>query len=159
MQIDLTYQSDQDRLCLSLRSPEVSTHWWLTRRMTLGMLKGWLAKLDEVPLPTWSDAPWQAPSAQRDLAQEHALSLEFDGPALREKLNLPVEGMHLVDTANITVTPTECRLQLVAGSENCQLVLTRKESHTLVEAMALQVRQAGWLRALALPEWLGVKQP
>jgi hypothetical protein len=38
-------------------------------------------------------------------------------------------------------------------------VLTRKESHTLVEAMALQVRQAGWLRALALPEWLGVKQP
>jgi hypothetical protein len=157
MQIDLTYQSAQDRLCLSLRGAEVRTHWWLTRRMTLGLLKGWLAKLDEVPLPSWEHAPWQAPSTQRDLAQEHALSLEFDGPALTPKMVLPTDGLHLVDTVNITVTPTECRLQLVAANENCQLVLTRKETHTLVEAMALQVRKAGWLQALTLPDWLGVE--
>jgi hypothetical protein len=159
MQIDLTYQSDQDRLCLSLRSPEVSTHWWLTRRMTLGMLKGWMAKLDEVPLPTWTHAPWQTRQAERDLAQEHALSLEFDGPALTQKQALPADGLHLVDTVNIAVTPTECRLQLLAGSETCQLVLTRKESHALVEAMAMQVRKAGWLKALNMPDWLGAEHP
>ncbi len=156
MQIDLTYQASQDRLCLSLRGPEVHTHWWLTRRMTLGLLKGWLAKLDEVPLPAYP-VPWQATPTQRDLAQEHALSLEFDGPELTQKLALPVDDLHLVDTVNITVTPTECRLQLVAANESCQLVLTRKESHTLVEAMALQVRKAGWLQALTLPDWLGLE--
>jgi hypothetical protein len=68
-----------------------------------------------------------------------------------------MDGLHLVDTVNITVTPTECRLQLVAEGETCQLVLTRKESHTLVEATALQARKAGWLKALALPDWLGVE--
>ena len=158
MQIDLTYDATQDRLCLTLRGADESTHWWLTRRMTLALLQGWLGKLEEVPLPIWADAPWTQGAAPRDLAQEHALSLEFDAPAYNPRTTLPREDLRLVDTANIIVTPTECRLQLVAAGTTCQLVLTRKESHGLVEAFALQVRQAGWLQVLDLPDWVGVPQ-
>lgn len=157
MQIDLTYHAEQDRLCLSLRQPDAPSHWWLTRRMTLGLLQGWLGKLDEVPLPTWEQAPWQTNPAQRDLAQEHALSLEFDGPARTQPVPLPVEDLHLVDTVHINVQPTDCQLQLVAAGHSCRIALTRKESHALVEAMALQVRKAGWLKTPALPAWLGVE--
>lgn len=159
MEIDVTYQGVEDRICLSLRGKEGSTHWWFTRRMALGLLKGWLDKLDEVPIPTWEHAPWQTSARQRDLAQEHALSLEFDGPALNKRADLPDKDRRLVETVTITVSPTATKLNLVAGGENCHLELTRKESHAMVEALALHVRRAAWLQAIALPEWLGTVPP
>jgi hypothetical protein len=60
-----------------------------------------------------------------------------------------------VDTASLTVSPTETRLELVAGKNSARLNLTRMESHALAEALALMARKGEWLLGVDLPPWLG----
>jgi len=48
-------------------------------------------------------------------------------------------------------------LHLIGQGKESQLALTRKESHTLLEMLAQKARVVGWLDAVQLPHWLGVK--
>lgn len=59
LSIDLSYRPEEDRIRLTLR-PAAAAHsqWWLTRRITLALMRAWVDKLQEVPLPEVTAAPW-----------------------------------------------------------------------------------------------------
>ena len=155
MKMDVTYHPDQDRIRLCLRTDQQSIDWWLTRRITLRLLQALLQQLERVPLPTLNQ-PW-LPPAEREMAQEHAMSLEFDALVADDpgRSTQPGQAGLLVDTATLNVSPTETRLELAAGKNNAKLSLTRMESHALVEALALMARKGQWLTGIDLPPWLG----
>jgi len=154
MKIDVSYHPEQDRVRLCLRTDQQRSDWWLTRRITIRLLEGWLGKLEQVPLPT-VDAEWMPRNPQRLLDQEHALSLEFDAVSIDPSAPQAGAGGLLVSTINLTVSPTESRLALISGTNKAALSLTRKESHAFMEALAQRARQADWLKACRLPDWLG----
>ena len=160
MKMDVTYHPAQDRIRLCLRSDAQSTDWWLTLRITLRLLQALLQQLERVPLPTLNQ-PWLPRPAEREMAQEHAMSLEFDALVADDpgRSTQPGQTGLLVDTASLTVSPTETRLELVAGKNNAKLNLTRMESHALVEALALMARKGQWLTSIDLPPWLGQATP
>lgn len=160
MKMDVTYHPNEDRIRLCLRTDQQSTDWWLTRRITLRLLQALLQQLERVPLPTLNQ-PWLPRPAEREMAQEHAMSLEFDALVADDpgRSTQPGQTGLLVDTASLTVSPTETRLELVAGKNNAKLNLTRMESHALVEALALMARKGQWLTSIDLPPWLGQATP
>lgn len=160
MKMDVTYHPTQDRIRLCLRSDQQSSDWWLTRRITLRLLQALLQQLERVPLPALNQ-PWMPRAAEREIAQEHAMSLEFDALVADDpgRSTQPSQTGLLVDTASLTVSPTETRLELVAGNSNAKLNLTRMESHALVEALALMTRKSQWLTSIDLPPWLGQAAP
>jgi hypothetical protein len=160
MKMDVTYHPDQDRLRLCLRTEQQSTDWWLTRRITLRLLQALLKQLERVPLPALNQ-PWLPRPAGREIAQEHAMSLEFDALVADDpgRSTQPAPTGMLVKTASLNVSPTETRLELVAGKNNAKLNLTRMESHALVEALALMARKGQWLNGMDLPPWLGQANP
>lgn len=153
-QISLTYLPDEDRLHLRIAAGEQHSHWWLTRRITLRLLTAWLGKLNEVAPPTLS-LPWMRQSAERNLHEEHELSLEFDALRHEPKLAQMGDSAGLVSSIQLNVTPTDTSLSLMASGSQTSVALTRKESHALVEALGLQARKAEWLQGLALPDWIG----
>lgn len=159
MKMDVTYHPDQDRIRLCLRTDQQRTDWWLTRRITLRLLQALLQQLERVPLPTINQ-PW-LPPAEREMAQEHAMSLEFDALVADDpgRSTQPAQTGLLVDTATLNVSPTETRLELAAGKNNAKLNLTRMESHALVEALALMARKGQWLTSIDLPPWIGQGTP
>ncbi len=159
MKMDVTYHPTQDRLRLCLRTEQQRTDWWLTRRLALRLLQALLSRLQQVPLPTLNQ-PWLPSPGTREIAQEHAMSLEFDALVVDDPGRAPPgqTGL-LVETASLTVSPTETRLELVAGKNNARLNLTRMESHALAEALALMARKGEWLTGLELPAWLGQVKP
>ena len=160
MKMDVTYHPDQDRIRLCLRTDQQSIDWWLTRRITLRLLQALLQQLERVPLPTLNQ-PWLPRPAEREMAQEHAMSLEFDALVADDpgRSTQPGQTGLLVDTTSLTVSPTETRLELAAGKNNATLNLTRMESHALVEALALMARKGQWLTSIDLPPWLGQATP
>lgn len=156
-QISFTFDAEQDRLWLVAQVAEQRSGCWLTRRVALALLQAWVNRLEQVPLPH-VEAPWMPPRAARQLAQEHALSLEFDAPRSEAKPKPLGNGGFLATVAHLTVSPTESELVLKGqGGSQVSMSLTRRESHAFVEALALQVRQAQWLTACALPPWLGTE--
>ena len=156
MKMDVTYHPNEDRIRLCLRTDQQSIDWWLTRRITLRLLQALLQQLERVPLPTLNQ-PWLPRPAEREMAQEHAMSLEFDALVADDpgRSTQPAQTGLLVDTATLNVSPTETRLELAAGKNNAKLNLTRMESHALVEALALMARKGQWLTGIDLPPWLG----
>lgn len=155
-QISFTFDAEQDRLWLVAQVAEQRSGCWLTRRVSLALLKAWVNKLEQVPLPHVA-APWMPPRADRQLAQEHALSLEFDAPRSEVKPKPSGNGGFLATVAQLTVSPTESQLVLKGQASQVSVLLTRRESHAFVEALALQARQAQWLTTCALPPWLGTE--
>lgn len=128
--------------------------------IALRLLQAMLKQLQQVPLPALNQ-PWLPRPAERELAQEHAMSLEFDALVADDpgRSTQPGPTGLLVDTASLTVSPTETRLELVAGKSSAKLNLTRMESHALVEALALMARKGQWLTGIDLPPWLGQAKP
>ncbi len=159
MKMDVTYHPNEDRIRLCLRTDQQRTDFWLTRRITLRLLQALLQQLERVPLPTINQ-PW-LPPAEREMAQEHAMSLEFDALVADDpgRSTQPGQAGLLVDTATLNVSPTETRLELAAGKNNAKLNLTRMESHALVEALALMARKGQWLTSIDLPPWIGQATP
>lgn len=157
LSIDVTYVPRQDRLRLTVRTQAEAWHWWLTRKMALRWIEGWVGKLESVPLPEVSvpNMP-RLDLAERDLAQEHALSLEFDSP--RPNPQAPKtddDAPMLLDQLTLTVAALGCKVELVAGDQSMALNFTRKDAHCFLEALSLKARHAGWLKVPALPQWLG----
>ena len=154
LQLDLTYLPVEDRLLLALRIGQEQADWWLTRRMVSAFVLALADKLESVALPSVSLANLR--SAERNLGQEHALSLEFDGPQPKATVSTPHKAALLLQEVTLTVTELDCTLVLKAPPQATQMVLTRKETHALLEMLASKARQAGWLQAAQWPEWLSV---
>lgn len=157
LSIDVGYEGSQDRLVLTTRTAESSWRWWLTRKMAMRWMTGWVAKLQEVPLPVVavSNVPNLVPSV-RNLADEHALSLEFDSPQVNAGVSVETQVTVLLEQVSLHVRQFDCQIQLIAQGQSLSLTFSRKDAHCFLEALALKARQAGWFEVPVLPEWLGV---
>lgn len=122
MELDLTYLRQEDRLRLSLRG---QADWLVTRSLLLKLLPAWVDKLQKIDLPSVS-----IPLGPRDLGQEHALSLEFDGPKSTNYQPAQASDDTLVIEIKLTVDALGAKLHLIGQGRESQLALTRKESHT-----------------------------
>jgi len=149
MELDLTYLEKEDRMRLSLRG---QADWLVTRSMLLKLLPAWVAKLQSIDLPSVG-----IPLGPRDLGQEHALSLEFDGPQSTNFKRAQASDDTLLMEIKLTVDAMGAKLHLIGQGRESQLALTRKESHTLLEMLAQKARVVGWLDTVQLPQWLGAK--
>ena len=149
MELDLAYLPQEDRLRLSLRG---QVNWLVTRSLLLKLLPAWVEKLQSIDLPSVD-----IPLGPRDLGQEHALSLEFDGPQPTDTKPTQVSADILLFEIKLTVNALGSKLHLIGEGRESQLDLTRKESHTLLEMLAQKARVVGWQDAVQLPYWLGVK--
>lgn len=149
MELDLTYLAPEDRMRLSLRG---QADWLVTRSLLLKLLPAWVDKLQSIDLPAVD-----IPLGTRDLGQEHALSLEFDGPQPTNVKPMPVFTDTLLFEIKLTVDALGAKLHLIGQGQQSQLSLTRKESHTLLEMLAQKARAVGWLDAVQLPPWLGAQ--
>ena len=149
MELDLTYLRQEDRLRLSLRG---QADWLVTRSLLLKLLPAWVEKLQKIDLPSVG-----IPLGPRDLGQEHALSLEFDGPKSTNFQPAQVSDDTLLIEIKLTVDALGAKLNLIGHGRESQLALTRKESHTLLEMLAQKARLVGWLDTAPLPHWLGAK--
>lgn len=158
MKMDLTYDPGQDRIRLCLRTGDEQVDWWLTRRIALRLLTALLGQLEKVPLPV-VDVPWLPKPTSREIAQEHAMSLEFDAVSVDPAAPKARHNGLVVETISLTVTPAETRLDLSAGTSSTRVNLTRMDSHALVEALALMARKGEWLLGVKLPHWVGQTQP
>jgi len=149
MNIDLRYLPVEDRMRLTLRGKAT---WLLTRSLLLRLVSAWLQRLEATDLP---DVGMRL--GARNLEQEHALSLEFDGPQpLAEPAGAAAEpeGALLLQ-AHLTVDALGASLELQGQTLQTSLSLTRKESHLLLEMLAHKARTVGWLAGVDWPEWLG----
>ena len=147
MELDLTYLAQEDRMRLSLRG---QADWLVTRSLLLKLLPAWVAKLQGIDLPAIG-----IPLGPRDLGQEHALSLEFDGPQPSNFKPTQASKDVLLFEIKLTVDALGAKLHLVGQGRESQLALTRKESHTFLEMLAQKARLVGWLDTVQLPQWLG----
>jgi hypothetical protein len=147
MELDLTYLAPEDRMRLSLRG---QADWLLTRSLLLKLLPAWVDKLQSIDLPSVG-----VPMGPRDLGQEHALSLEFDGPQSTNFQPAMASNDTLLIEIKLTVDALGAKLHLQGQGRESMLTLTRKESHTLLEMLAQKARAVGWLAAVQLPHWLG----
>ena len=147
MELDLTYLAPEDRMRLSLRG---QADWLVTRSLLLKLLPAWVDKLQSIDLPSVG-----VPMGPRDLGQEHALSLEFDGPQSTNFQPAKASNDTLLIEIKLTVDALGAKLHLIGQSKESKLSLTRKESHTLLEMLEQKARAVGWLDAVRLPHWLG----
>lgn len=150
MQIDLTYLPQEDRMRLSLRG---HADWLITRSLLLKLVSAWVEKIEAIELPAVG-----IPLGQRDIEQEHALSLEFDGPTTTQQPP-PNPGSNALLLSEISLTLDALGTQLVmrGQTKETKLVLTRKESHLILEMLAKKARDVKWLDAVSWPLWLGVR--
>jgi len=151
--MDLNYLFEEDRLAFTIRSLNTQTRWALTRRMTLALLNAWVEKLESVDLPSVYVKGLN--TTPRNLKQEHALSLEFDGPQISNSSLKSLESSCLVKEVTLRVTNTDSSLTLKSENQFSEIQLTRKESHALLEMLAIKAKQVNWLGSPKLPNWLG----
>ena len=149
MELDLTYLKQEDRMRLSLRG---QADWLVTRSLLLKLIPVWVEKLHSIDLPSIG-----IPLGPRDLGQEHALSLEFDGPKSTKFKPTQANYDTLLIEIKLTVDALGGNLHLIGHNRESQLALTRKESHNLLEMLAQKARVVGWLDTVQLPHWLGAK--
>ena len=156
MNLDVYYSAEEDRLRLSLRDHNNRTDCWLSRRILLAWINGWLRQLDAVNLPQVAgvDLP-------RDLGAEHRLSLEFDGPVSAPEVlhTIPPRSEWLRETLSLTVQATGSVLTLNGQGNQMSFELTRKESHAVLDMLAAKARVVGWLDTPQWPVWLGTSEP
>lgn len=147
MKIDLSYVPEQDRLRLSLQS---QADWLITRSLLLKLVPAWIEKLKSVELPNVGFS-----LGDRDISQEHSLSLEFDGPTTSQQKIEQDPKARLVNEITLTVEPTGVKLTMSGEGTQTNLSLTRKESHLVLEMLAKKAREAQWLNEVVWPSWLG----
>jgi hypothetical protein len=159
MNLDLVYLPEQDRMRFSVRA---QADWLITRSLLLKLLDALLQKLDAIDLPAVN-----VPLGQRDIALEHALSLEFDGPYQATQTPPLASKSQLLHEVSITIDPAGTLLVLrsqgdvkTEGKDEGEgiittLQLTRMQSHMVLEMLAKKARAAHWLDAHPLPQWLG----
>jgi len=125
--------------------------WLITRCMLINLVSTWLRKLEQIDLPDVGIA-----LGQRDVAQEHALSLEFDGPKNQtQALHPSALASRLLYEVTLTVDAFGTQLHLSGQGQGNTMRLTRKESHALLEMLTTKARAAKWTDAVDWPDSLG----
>ena len=147
MKIDLSYLPAEDRMHLSVAE---QSGWLITRSLLIKLVNAWVDKLQKVDLP---DVGFSL--GNRDIGQEHALSLEFDGPTTSQKKPSTQVKSRLLQEVTLTVDSVGAKLVLRGEEVETNLTLTRKESHLVLEMLANKARAVGWLDAVVWPDWLG----
>ena len=153
LHLDLAYLAEEDRVLLTLYKENIRLDWWLTRRMAVALVSAWIEKLELIGFPQIEIAQFQNP--ERNLPQEHELSLEFDGPKSKKLNSKSTQNTELIKEVTISVSQVECALLIKAENRSTQLNLTRKESHALLEMISSKARHAGWIEIPNWPNWLG----
>jgi uncharacterized protein (UPF0128 family) len=118
--------------------------------LLLKLFPAWLEKLHSVDLPNVG-----FPLGDRDIGQDHALSLEFDAPTASRQKSLPELNARLVHEITLTVDATDVRLVMRGEGAETNLTLTRKECHLVLEMLAKKAREAQLLSQVAWPSWFG----
>ena len=147
MKIDLNYIAAEDRMCLSIRG---QGGWLITRSLLLKLVAAWLEKLQSIDLP-----PVGFSLGDRDICQEHALSLEFDAPITSQLKKEPEAQTRLIQEVTLSVDAVGAKLILRGDGAETSLTLTRKESHLVLEMLASKARAVNWLNEVQWPGWLG----
>lgn len=150
MNLDLTYLPADDRMRFSVRS---QADWLITRRLLLKLLDAWLQKLQTIDLPAVN-----VPLGQRDIALEHALSLEFDGPHTTQQAPKATPEAKLLEEVSITVDKVGTQMVMRGAGVETSFSLTRMQSHMVLEMLAKKARDVQWIDAHQLPQWLGASQ-
>ena len=133
-------------MCLSLRG---QGGWLITRSLLLKLVAAWIEKLQSIDLPQVGFS-----LGDRDISQEHALSLEFDAPTKSEQ-EPPLEmKINLLQEVTLSVASIGVLLVMRGGGLETSLSLTRKESHLLLEMLAKKAKAAKWLDEVQWPSWL-----
>jgi hypothetical protein len=148
MHLDLTYLPLEDRMRLSVRG---KADWLITRSLLLQLVVVLVQKLQDIDLPNVG-----FPLGQRDISQEHALSLEFDAPKLSSTNLEPAPQMLLLQEVTLSVDELGTKFAMRGQGLEIEMNFTRKESHLVLEMLAQKAREAKWLEAVKLPDWLGV---
>jgi len=151
LDIDLKFDNRNDRLLISLNEGSNDLNWWLTRRITLRLIKAWAEKLELVGLPKIDAYNQNYP---RDISLEHKLSLEFDGPKPKKETRKTVQVIHLVEEINISVSSLGCQLQFKSKNKDASFNITRMQSHAILEMLSSVVKKAQWLDKVEWPKWL-----
>ena len=125
--------------------------WLITRSLLVRLVVVWVQKLQDIDLPNVG-----FPLGQRDISQEHALSLEFDAPKLTTSPLEHAAQMLLLQEVTLTVDELGMNLAMRGQGLEMEMSFTRKESHIVLEMLAQKAREAGWLEAVELPVWLGM---
>ncbi len=151
MDIDLTFVDIEDRMHLTFTSELRTNSWWLSRRLLLRLLNVWTEKLEQIALP---DISGIFDPAHRNMADEHNLALEFDGP--QPKISPTRSGLQgeLITTIDLTVSSIQTRLTLRGANKKMTLSLSRRETHAFIEMLFLKSKNAGWLKTVKYPIWL-----
>ena len=121
--------------------------------MLIKLVNAWIDKLQKVELP---DVGFSL--GESDISQEHALSLEFDGPTTAQKKPDAQVNSRLLQELTLTVDSVGAKLVLRGEGVETNLTLTRKESHLVLEMLANKARAVNWLNEVTLPSWLGSAQ-
>ena len=150
MNIDLSYLPAEDRMLLSVGG---QSGWLITRSLLIKLVNAWIDKLQKVELP---DVGFSL--GDRDIGQEQALSLEFDGPTTTQKKSETQVKSRLLQEVTLTVDSVGVKLVLRGESVETNLTLTRKESHLVLEMLANKARAVSWLAEGQWPSWLGLAQ-
>ena len=148
MDLDLTYLPLEDRMRFSVRG---KAEWLITRSLLVRLVVIWVQKIQDIDLPNVG-----FPLGQRDISQEHALSLEFDAPKLTTNNFQPAAQMVLLQEVTLSVDELGVRLVMRGQGVDMEMSFTRKESHLVLEMLAQKAREAKWLEAVELPVWLGL---
>jgi hypothetical protein len=148
MHLDLTYLPLEDRMRFSVRG---KAEWLITRSLLVRLVVVWVQKLQDIDLPSVG-----FPLGQRDISQEHALSLEFDAPKLTTNNFEPAAQMLLLQEVTLSVDELGVKLAMRGQGLEIEMSFTRKESHLVLEMLAQKAREAKWLEAVELPDWLGM---
>jgi hypothetical protein len=118
--------------------------------LLLKLVAAWLEKLQSIDLPSVGFS-----LGNRDIGQEHALSLEFDTPTTSLLKQESEEQTRLVQEVTLSVDSVGGKLIIRVDCGETSLTLTRKESHLVLEMLARKARAVNWLNEVPWPSWLG----
>lgn len=124
--------------------------WLITRSLLLKLVAVWLEKLQSVDLP-----PVGFSLGNRNISQEHALSLEFDAPTISQQIPKSEVKARLLQEVTLSVDAAGANLVMRGDGVETSLILTRKESHLVLEMLANKAKAVKWLDEVQWPSWLG----
>jgi len=150
MKIDISYLPAEDRMLFSAGH---KIGWLITRSLLIKLVNAMIDKLQKVELPAVGFS-----LGGRDIGQEHALSLEFDGPTTIQKKPDTQAKCRLLEEVALIVDSVGTKLVLRCEGVETKLTLTRKESHVVLEMLANKARAVNWISEVMWPNWLGSTQ-
>jgi hypothetical protein len=147
MNVQLSYVAADDSMLLSLRD---QGGWIITRGLLLKLVKVWPKKLQGVDLLSVGCS-----LGDRNICQGHALSPEFDAPTTTQQTPKSEVEARLFQEVTLSVNAAGANLVMRGDSVETSFIVTRKESHLVLEMLAYKAKALKWIGEVQLPSWLG----